>query len=106
MSDTYAVVMTTTDDVDLAKKISNSLVSRKLAACVQLLKIESVYEWKGEINSGDEILLFIKCKSDDFIEIEKSIKSEHNYEEPEIILINIQKGSESYFRWIHTMTSR
>ena len=41
----YGVMLTTTPTRDEAAKIAKLLIDEKLAACVQLLPIESFYVW-------------------------------------------------------------
>jgi hypothetical protein len=56
------VVTTTVPTKDLGKLIAQSLISEKLAACVQLLDggITSFYEWKGVLEESNEIKIIIK----------------------------------------------
>lgn len=55
----YCVIVTTTETKQQAKEIAASLLTAKLAACVQLLPIESHYVWKGEVTESTETLLLI-----------------------------------------------
>ena len=49
--------------MDLARQIGTDIVRKQLAACVNLMpKIESIYEWNGEIQSEIEILSIFKTK--------------------------------------------
>jgi periplasmic divalent cation tolerance protein len=55
------VMYTSAPSMEEAKKIASNLVSNKLAACVNIIpQILSVYEWKGNIENGEEFLLMIK----------------------------------------------
>jgi len=76
------------------------LVMRRLAACVQLLPINSVYSWKGEICDDDEVVLLIKSSAALFDEIATAIKDAHSYEVPEIIQLPIIGGLPEYLKWI------
>ena len=48
---TTIAVFTTIDRVEQARVIANTLVERKLAACVQISAIESVYTWEYSSHS-------------------------------------------------------
>ena len=48
----YAVVCTSVDTEDLARSMSKQAVSLGLAACVQIVPIESVYRWKGTVETA------------------------------------------------------
>jgi periplasmic divalent cation tolerance protein len=94
------IIMTSTDKLEIATKISESLIKQKLAKCVHRDNIESVYEWNGEVVNSHEYRLMIKCKSSNAKAIMEYIKQEHNYTLPEIITINIDDGSEEYIKWL------
>ena len=104
MENQYSIVITTTGNKEDADKIANSLLSEKLAACIQVTQIKSYYTWKGSTNIDDEHLLIIKCKKGDYSEIEKNIKSNHSYEVPEIIQVPITAGLPAYLSWINEVT--
>lgn len=95
------MVLTTTEDEQLAERLASVLVDQKLAACVQILpQIRSVYLWQGIRESAVENLLLIKSTKDRFDGIEAAIKANHTYEIPEIISISIEAGSPEYLSWL------
>jgi len=91
-------IQTTVGKKKDAENIAETLVKNKIAACVQILPISSVYRWKGKIEKAKEYLLFIK--GNNFKKIEKALKRLHPYAVPEIIQIKIPKASKSYSNWI------
>jgi periplasmic divalent cation tolerance protein len=102
----YAVVLTTCANQDQAKTIARALVDQRLAACVQMLPIASVYRWRGEVEEAAEILLFIKIKSEDYAGVEKAIRALHDYETPEIVALPIAEGSADCLKWIEEVTRK
>ncbi len=104
MENSYAVVLTTTNSEEEARKLAKHILTERLGACVQIQKIESHYIWKGEICSDQEYLLFIKTRRDLYKKLEESIKTKHTYETPEIIEIPITGGLARYFSWIDEST--
>ena len=102
----YSITITTTADKDSAKTIAKFLVEKRLAACVQMLPIESVYLWQGKICDEGEIMLLIKSKTTLFGEIVSAIKENHSYEVPEIIQVPITDGLPDYLKWIDECTRR
>ncbi len=100
----YAIVVTTTDKKEIAAKIANALIRKKLAACVQMWPITSTFSWKGKVMTGKEWIMLIKAKAVDYKKIEKEIKLIHNYELPEIIAVPIANGSKEYLNWIEKTT--
>ena len=100
----YVMVITTCGEKETAKSISKLLVKKRLAACVQMLPIESVYLWEGDLCDENEIALFIKAKTMMFDQIAETIRKNHNYEIPEIIQIPITDGLPEYLKWIDECT--
>ena len=96
----YGVVLVTVASSEQGKKIAHALVSAKLAACVNIFPIESVYMWQGEVDRGLEHQLIIKTDLNKFPELAEKIKTLHDYEVPEIIAIPIVAGSKPYLRWL------
>ena len=98
--DGYGIVMTTFAKMEDAKPLVEKLLSKKLAACVQCLPIQSHYVWKGKVENDSEVILLIKTKGNAYREVENEIKLNHPYETPEIIQIPITNGSTEYLGWI------
>ena len=93
--------MTTLPDEKQAKELARILVTRKLAACINILpKMTSIYEWQGKLEQGEEHLLIIKTEQDRLAELQETIKEAHPYELPEIIVVPIVSGYEPYLNWI------
>ena len=97
----FIQVTTTTESREQAKKIADFLVEQKLVACVQIVgPIESTYRWKGKVENAQEWLCLIKTRDDFYKEVESAIKEMHSYETPEIIVVQILKGSKEYLNWL------
>ncbi|MGA2001268.1 MAG: divalent-cation tolerance protein CutA [Terriglobales bacterium] len=94
------IVLTTTATREDAGKIARALVERRLAACVNVVAIESVYRWKDEVESAEEWLLLIKTTAAAYDHVHAAIKELHTYDLPECVLLPIESGSEEYLAWI------
>jgi len=94
------IVQTTCATKKEAKKIAKILVEEKLAACVQLTKIESLYTWENKLCVDKEVLLSIKTKKENFKKIQRKIKENHSYDLPEIIELQITNASSGYLKFI------
>jgi len=102
----YCCVLTTVPTVSKARSLAGLLVSKRLAACVQILpNIESHYRWRGKKEISKEILLLIKTQTSAYKKLEKAILKNHPYEVPEIICLPIARGSKTYLDWITTEAS-
>ena len=98
------IVQTTTSNEEEAKKIAKILIQDKLAACVQLKDIESLYSWDGKLCCERETLLSIKTKKELFSKVKSKILELHSYDTPEIIELNISNISEDYLKFIKENT--
>lgn len=104
MSDPYCVILTTTNSQEEANRLAELLVSCRLAACVQIAKVQSCYTWQGQIQHEAEYLLLIKTESRLYTEVEAAILEHHSYEIPEIVQLPISQGFDRYFGWMHENT--
>jgi periplasmic divalent cation tolerance protein len=100
MTDYILVLMTASSEKE-GEEIAQALVKEKLAACVNVLPaIKSVYRWKGEIASEQEVLLLAKTKDRLFDRLKKRVLELHSYEVPEIIALPVLAGLEVYLGWL------
>ncbi len=83
-----------------AGAIASVLVEMKLAACVSIAPIQSVYRWQGNIERDREWQLTIKTDLALFPALETKIQELHSYEVPEILAIPIVAGSNAYLDWM------
>ena len=98
----HIVVLITAKDTKEAEKISRVLVSKKLIACANIVRdIHSFFWWKGKVERAKEVLLILKTKRSLFKKIEKTVKSLHSYDVPEIIALPIIEGSKNYLGWMN-----
>ena len=95
------ILMTTLPDETRAKQLAKTLVTGKLAACINILpKMTSIYEWQGKLEQGEEHLLLIKTEQHRVSELQDAIKAAHPYELPEIVVVPIVSGYAPYLNWI------
>ena len=101
MAEDSRLILSTFPDADTARRIARILVEEKLAACVNLVpQIESIYRWKGAIETASEVLALIKSTIGKYQMLENRIRELHPYEVPEIVCLHIETGSLDYLRWI------
>lgn len=100
----YCIVSTTTDTKENAEMITQTLLKKRLVACVQSDTIKSSYRWQGKIILADEIQLQMKTKISLFDLIKKEIEALHTYEVPEIIMLPLLDANAFYLEWIEKET--
>jgi periplasmic divalent cation tolerance protein len=95
------VVVTTVGTEEQAYLIARELVSRRQAACVNVMPgVRSIYRWKGKICKDGELLLIIKTQEAEFEGVSETIRELHSYELPEILAFNVSKGEKNFLAWI------
>jgi len=97
----YVVILVTASGRDEADKITAALLEKRKAACVSIMApVVSRFWWKGKIDSADEVLLIIKTRQTAVSDVINTVKRNHSYSVPEIIVLPIVGGSEGYLNWI------
>jgi len=101
----YGLMQCAVPDRETGAHIARTLIAEKLAACVQLLPIESFYRWDSKIENAAEILMLIKTRRALFDAITVRIRTLHSYQVPEIVAMPFSAGFAGYFAWIDGATS-
>lgn len=95
------LVYITAGDKDEAGKIGKALVKSKLAACVNIIDgMNSIYEWEGELQNDNEVILIAKTREALIPELIEKVKSMHSYSCPCIVSLPIIDGNKSFLNWI------
>ena len=105
-SEEFVVVLTTFPGEGDVETFASTLVSERLAACVNVLPgVRSIYTWQGKIERADERQLLIKTRTDCVHQLESRLKALHRYEIPEFLVIPVLDGSREYLTWISESTN-
>lgn len=100
LADTLAVLCTCANEED-ALRLANTIVEERLAACVNILpRIRSIYRWKDQIESEQEVLLIIKTTQERFAALRDRMVALHPYETPEILALPVVDGLQKYLTWL------
>ena len=95
------VVVTTVGTEDEANRLARELVSRRHAACVNIIPVlRSVYRWQGKVSEDSEYLLVIKTAAEEYPAVEVAIQELHSYELPEILAFRVSDGEPGFLDWI------
>ncbi len=82
------------------REIARRLLEERLAACVNIVPVESMYWWEGRIEEDKEDLLIIKTRAGVLDKLIERVKSIHPYQVPEVIALPIVKGLREYVDWV------
>lgn len=95
------LVLSTAPDASTAQSLAETLVSERLAACVNIIPgVQSVYRWQGAVESTSELILLIKTTQDSYAALESRLQQLHPYELPEILVLPQPAGLPAYLAWI------
>jgi periplasmic divalent cation tolerance protein len=95
------IVLTQMPDRASALALARSLVETHLAACVGIGgPVESLYHWRGKTETAQEIPVVVKTSPARYAEVEAAIRTQHPYELPEIVAVDVCAGLAPYLQWI------
>lgn len=104
MNGSVIIVQTTVASREEADKLADALVSRRLAACVQMTAIHSTYRWAGEVQNGTEYRLDIKTAAARKADLLKGLGKLHPYEVPEVLVFATDDAGLGYAKWVEDET--
>jgi periplasmic divalent cation tolerance protein len=105
LPDAAILVLTSLPDHEGAVALARALVKGRLAACVNVgAPVESMYHWRGEIETAREVPVVIKTRRALYNAVEAAIVAVHPYELPEVIAVPVIHGLAGYLGWIGTET--
>jgi periplasmic divalent cation tolerance protein len=101
LTDKFVVLVTCSTAAE-ARRIARAVVEAKLAACVNIFPsaVQSIYRWKGKVESARERLLLIKTSRKRLAKLQAAVERMHSYDVPEFIAIAIAAGSPAYLAWL------
>lgn len=102
--DKYIVVITLCSKEEIANKIINLLLEKRLVAGSQLSKVHSKYWWNNQLEECDEYRLEFRTKESLFNKIKDEINKIHDYEVAEISCYEIVNANSEFLKWIDENT--
>ena len=93
-------VHTTVATPEQAQALARALVERRLAACVQIERIDSVYRWQGEVCAEPECRLLCKTTEARWPALLAALTELHPYELPAIHAVALERLAPAYAAWL------
>ena len=101
MAEKIMLALSTFPDAEMARRISNQLVTERFAACANIFSsVESIYRWKEQIESGNETIVLFKVSEERQSAFQDKLRSLHPYDVPEIIFVPVAAGLPEYLKWV------
>ena len=98
------VIITSGGSAAEADRIGSALVEDRLAACVQIVPVASIYRWRGAVEHAAEHVLHIKTRAELAGGVEARVRALHSYDLPELIVLPVSGGSAEYLAWLRAET--
>jgi periplasmic divalent cation tolerance protein len=101
-----AILVTTVDGLDKARDLARAVLAERLAACVQISPIESLYVWEGKFHEEAEFRLEMKHRAEDYPALSALVRRLHPYQTPEILRIDVGAVDADYADWLTKSSAR
>ena len=98
--DQVLLLITTECNKKIAKKLAKSLLKKKLAACVSLKDINSIYKWEGKIEDVNEVEIIIKSNPKLKNALIFFLQERLSYDVPQIICKKFD-SEKKYKNWVN-----
>ncbi|MCG2591757.1 divalent-cation tolerance protein CutA [Ramlibacter sp. XY19] len=98
------VVTTTVATLAQGQALARSLVEARLAACVQVDAVQSVYRWGEKLCDEAEVRLTAKTLTSKSDALQAFFQEHHPYDVPEFLAMTLQ-ASAAYAGWVRNEVS-
>ena len=99
MMESGLVVVYVTAPRGKGAEIARKLLEERLAACINIAEVNSMYWWQGRIEEDREDLLVIKTTVSRLEELIRRVKEMHPYTVPEVVALPVIACLGDYCRW-------
>ena len=86
-----------------ARRVSKTLLDARLIACANILPIQSLYWWQGEIEEGQEWVSILKTSASRLQDAVQAVEDLHPYDVPCVMQMEV-RANDAYERWIEAET--
>jgi len=98
----FVYISWTCRNLEEARKIAGELLQKKLVGCVNIIPhVESIYLWKGKIETSQEVKVFLKTIDRNYTLVKDYIEQTGSYEVPEVAKILLDEINPSYQKWLN-----
>ncbi|MEX2045377.1 MAG: divalent-cation tolerance protein CutA [Opitutus sp.] len=89
-----------------AERIAVDIITRNLAACVQVDgPVASHYRWNDRLERTEEYRLAFKFLDHQAVALEARVLATHPYDTPEWVVVRAERVAEKYLSWANTNSS-
>jgi periplasmic divalent cation tolerance protein len=93
------LVYTTWPSIVEAEQAGRAIVEKRLAACVNILPgMISHYQWQGQIEQAEEVVMLIKTHAALAEAVRQALKELHSYDTPATMALSVESADAEYYR--------
>lgn len=85
---------------EAGQSLGHGLLAKKFVGCCNIMPVNSMFWWKGEISCEDEFVIICKTIESKSWEVEKYVKENHPYDTPCIIRVNAE-ANKKFLTWLN-----
>ncbi|MBB5205265.1 periplasmic divalent cation tolerance protein [Inhella inkyongensis] len=100
MAPALLLALTTVASSEQAQQLARGLVEQRLAACVQIQVIESVYRWDGALQQDSEWRLLIKTTQARWSALQDWLLAQHPYAVPALLAWPASQAAPAFADWV------
>jgi periplasmic divalent cation tolerance protein len=100
-----SVVYVTSGNREEAQSIGRTLVEERLVACANIVSgMHSIYWWEGAMETSDELVVFMKTRTELVEAVAARVRELHSYDVPCVVSWPIASANPDYVRWVEGET--
>jgi periplasmic divalent cation tolerance protein len=92
-------------DDEEARRIGRTCIEERLAACVNILPVASIYRWQGKVEEAAEAAALFKTTAEGAGALIGRIAELHSYEVPAAVVWPIADALPAYAAWVRDESS-
>ncbi len=94
-----SLIYSTFGNQETAETAAKKLLEKRLIGCAVFLPANSMYWWKGQLETTQEVILLAKTPKSKSVNAQKELEKIHPYETPCILEISTNANTD-YFKWL------
>ena len=87
-----------------ADRLARAMVEQRLAACVHIEAIDSVYRWQGAVQQEPEFRLLLKTSAQCHAALIDALRAAQPYELPALVTLRSHDVTLDYAGWVAQQT--
>jgi periplasmic divalent cation tolerance protein len=90
----------TCKNMDEARAIAKAVIEKKVAGCVNIFPVQSIYQDDGGAKEVSEVSLLVKTSDSKVQDVEDLVRGLHSYKTPCIASLSLWRLNREYKEWL------